>query len=532
MMRQFDAALKGIEISVNTLVAFYQKGADESLKTLRESIGDELCGWLMPGWSYWRAAQGAVQALGEYVMAYAFNTSLEEKIKSICPVDPKVDPKSFAQWLLGLKDISSFVNREWDEQLAYDGWYAKYDGDEKTTEEGGAAMKAAIIDALEKMRAGLVKQRQDIEKAQSGIADKAKAYDDQAKAVEEKFRSAVAASMEKAKPYLDKIEAFRQERMRLLKDDASDMASLEEAQFAAANKSCYTAVNRQGVLDAFDVLVGPWREGKMTLKDLKGLPLAYDPYRQAYWRALNEAWSKNKAKMRGVANGCDEFTLSKAYWVDAAGLDAAANILFYEACEKLAVINTKILEEMASLIEEADRAETVFQQEITDFIYRDIPGSLAYPDGFRNQQYFDAALEGASDIQKEFVGSGLIMKQYEALQAMKDGLSGEASATAGLVARQKAIYDRREQVMMAVENRFNNVVSEALRGHRSDGYLRVQRIGLQGPQYFFNTARFANAQGADLASFSGPDERSAQAGTVVVVDAPDKIYRAPNGFPM
>ncbi|MEI6437369.1 MAG: hypothetical protein WCO69_01310 [Candidatus Omnitrophota bacterium] len=510
-MQQFNLAMKGIEVSVNALVIFYNEGADKSIAALKESIGDELCGWLMPGWGYFRATQGAVQALGEYVIAYAFNTSLQAKIQSICPVDPKVDPKGFAQWLLGLKDIRGFVQKEWDEQLAYAGWYLKLDGNTDTKEEMGSAMKDAIIAQLEGLQKGLKDQQAKFDSVQDQINDKKQVYDDQARAAHDKFTQSVEKAMAKSKPYLDQLEAFRLELAGAERQDAEVNAAQMEALLAPV--SAYVPLDRATILGAlakvYD-LVSTDSRGYDPVK----IDENYKEYAVIRGELINKCWATTEAGIGSGRPGVDRAALLKAFWVDVAALQAEEVLLFYKAQEKAAELYKKILPSVEAMQKDYQPKEEQFNKDKGMFM-GEVNATLAFPDMYFQPGLFAINAERLGQQEERYFGAGAFVRAMEEIAASKEMIADDARKIGALIAKEKAMYQSIDAVAANIKNAFENAVPAGLRpdGWEGAGVLMVgiKAFVLPGPmiypkaQYYATVDQVSLVAGLPAPKYEGPE---------------------------
>lgn len=198
-----------------------------ALRALGTEVADKIMGYFIPGWGYYRLAQAMIEALGKFVLGYAFDAALEGKIAAIAPVDPKTDPQGFANWVMKIDNISAFVKREWDEQIGYTGWYAKYDGDAKTTDGFGDNMQAAIVAELFRVKKDVLAKERLKEELEARIrAEEAKVREAN-KAIKDLVKEALRPMEEPLKM----LEEFETRYYGLQKVDTQE--AVEEATEAA-----------------------------------------------------------------------------------------------------------------------------------------------------------------------------------------------------------------------------------------------------------------------------------------------------------
>jgi hypothetical protein len=248
-MKAFGHALDAAEISYSAYKKWNEGKTSEALTDMGKAIADKVMEYMIPGWGYYRLAQSLVEALGNWVMKYAFDTALEGKINQILPVSPRTNPEKFATWILAT-DVAAYVNREWDEQIGYGGWYAKYDGKDDTKDESGSEMKKKIIETLEKLKSEAAEKKR--------VEDELRAkYEEQDRAV----RDAEQAIRESTKELMQQIEntlrplTEYQERMHGLKrQDAQEAVETvteyyEEVEESVPDASAYQPINRAAIID-------------------------------------------------------------------------------------------------------------------------------------------------------------------------------------------------------------------------------------------------------------------------------------------
>jgi hypothetical protein len=259
-MKAFGYALDAVEISYTAYKKWNEGKPGEALTDMGKAVADKVIEFMVPGWGYYRLAQSVVEALGKWVMQYAFDTALEGKINQILPSSYRTNPEKFAEWILSI-NVASYVSREWDEQIGYGGWYAKYDGDDKTKDEFGEGMKKKIIANLERL--------QNDARVKKDIADQIRAkYEEQDRLVREAERAVQEATkgvMQQIEDALKPLAQYEERVYGLKRQDAQEAVETvtEQYQEAAAkvpDASAYSPMNRESVINALKDMydqVGP-----------------------------------------------------------------------------------------------------------------------------------------------------------------------------------------------------------------------------------------------------------------------------------
>ncbi|MBF0478016.1 MAG: hypothetical protein HQL26_00900 [Candidatus Omnitrophica bacterium] len=245
--------LDGVEISWATYRKWNEGKPDEAMTDMGKAIADKVMEFFIPGWGYYRLAQGMVEALGKWVMAYAFDTALEGKINAIAPVAPKQNPEAFAQWLLTVDNIPAFVKREWDEQIGYTGLYAKYDGDDKTKDEFGDAMEKKIVETLETMKTEALKRKT----VENELKTKLQEEDRKAADLLKKVQDATAKTQAAMDQALMPLKKFEEKYYGLVKQDTQEVVaeaeqSYEKVQNDVPDPSAYSPMDRGSVINALE----------------------------------------------------------------------------------------------------------------------------------------------------------------------------------------------------------------------------------------------------------------------------------------
>ena len=252
-LNALSKALDGLEVLKGSYDAWSEKGAEDGLRALGVGIADKIFEYSIPGWGYYRLAQALVEALGNYVMAYAFDDALQSKREAILPFDPKKDSKAFANWLL-TTEVKPFVDLAWVEQIGYTGAYAKYDGKDETKEEFGDAMKQKIIDNLTRLKDELLQKKQIEDSLKSQI----EAQDAKARAAGQAVKAVTDQAIKEADVYLSRIEAFEQKYYGLQKQDIqtgmnSAQKEFEQTQAEDARQQYhYKPLNRAAIISAME----------------------------------------------------------------------------------------------------------------------------------------------------------------------------------------------------------------------------------------------------------------------------------------
>ncbi len=458
-MRAVAVGIKGIEVTVGAMVKWYQKGPEEGIKELFKGTSEALGEWLIPGWAVYRSAQGLVEALGNYVAGYAFDTSFQAKKHDIYQHDPKTDPKGFAQWVLSLTDIRGFVEREWVQQIGYKGNYFKYDFDITTKEEFGDAMKEAIIAELTKVRAGLIKQQQEFNSVQQKIEARQREYDDKARASNDQLNALTKQALDKAQPYLDKIDQFQVQQAGYKKEDAQAYLQTAESSLAGANSTCAVGLGSKVRQEALTLVYSSITDGSF---DRTKIAERFDAYQRTRESQIRSVYDKNSAiATNNLEDACNKETVFKAYGLDQAAIAAEEQVIFLEAAEKAIKLNEKIRVGMDKLKGDADAGQEEYSKAMSGLL-DEVQRTLNFPDSWHNPRFFPLFFE-RQQADTSLIGSGMIYQMYEGLVAMKDQLTQDQRSAASLSQKEAAIGANYAQALAKVRNDFESLVPKGLR---------------------------------------------------------------------
>ena len=221
-MNAVKAGISAAKVGWSVYSTWSTKGAEEGCRELGKQTGEKIIEYFIPGWGWYRLAQAATEALGNYVVAYAFDTSLQAKMDVVLSGhDPKSNPKAFKDWILAT-DIQSYVQKEWDEQLAYGGWYLKGKNNE------GDSMEKAIIASLNQMKAE-VQKRAAIE---NEVRSNLEGLDSEAKAAAAAVQGVIDGAGKDAQPALGMIDNFNSNIYEYQKEDYQETVEQTKAQDA------------------------------------------------------------------------------------------------------------------------------------------------------------------------------------------------------------------------------------------------------------------------------------------------------------
>ncbi|MBF0123156.1 MAG: hypothetical protein HQL21_07110 [Candidatus Omnitrophica bacterium] len=305
-MNGVKAGIASAEIAWTVYSTWSTKGAEEGCRELGKQVGDKVMEYFIPGWGYYRLAQAAVEALGNYVVGYAFDTSLEAKLNVILDGrHPKSNPKAFTDWIMAT-DIPSYVQKEWDEQLAYSGWYLK------GKENEGDNMKGAIITALQQMKSEIQKRRE----IEQQVRAKLEALDSVAKSASSGVQGAIDTAGKDASPVLSAIESFKtkvyeykKEDYKEVVDEAQDRAEHFDSLYARASpvfkyESC--AIDRQAVLNALREAFDSFTDSGVDGYDQNVVEVGIERYQEVRKKALADSWNKIQDLMKEGQRVSDE----------------------------------------------------------------------------------------------------------------------------------------------------------------------------------------------------------------------------------
>jgi len=515
------------EVGYKVYKEWSEKGPEAGLKKLSGEVIDKVMEYAVPGWGYYKIAQSLVIALGEYVLAYSFDTAFQTKLDILMPYKPvKGQSKQYAQWLLNT-DITSYVTREWNEQLAYSGWYAKFDGDDKTKETGGDAMLKALIAHLEGLKAELKKKEQ----IKKDLENRISALEEDTKKADREVRAITANALKEIGPYLAKIEEFERNYYGFKKKDAEKQAQAAEREFERELQRAlkdatikYTPIDKGTILSyleaAGDEIKETGNEGydqavtkeryeeylkirKRIIQDStddirekeksasEKYKKRYAEYKAQYeakkaeeknithgdkraqlarleqeLQAINDAWIAARAPYSHAAHR----GLSRDQKNDLQVLRNKETVLIYEMLERANVKNIAIQEFMEKAIENVTDAYGTFSRELTG-VRAEIKDRMHFSDLWR--------VPGWGYVQKLKVEvsntayqPGEFDRRLSELKLVRKKLEEDAKAAKDIYKKEKASYEKYFGVVTNVRKRYMEIVPEGIRfirGAAKDG---------------------------------------------------------------
>lgn len=244
----------GAVITYKVYDTWAKQDGSAALRMMGTEVADKIMGYFIPGWGYYRLAQAMVEALGNFVLAYAFNEALQGKIAEIAPVSPTGNPEGFANWIMTIDNISAFVHREWDEQIGVDGLYLKYDGDSKTNDDFGHDMQVAIIAELHRVKKDVIAKK----KIEAEIEAKLREEEADAIRADNNMKEFVQEALKPMQAVLDLLSIFEKKYYGLQKTDAKQVVAATEVSYAEAKEavdlSQYQPLAREKLLGLFEAM--------------------------------------------------------------------------------------------------------------------------------------------------------------------------------------------------------------------------------------------------------------------------------------
>ncbi len=512
-MNAIKSAVSAAEIGWKVYGTWSAKGAEEGVRELGVQVGTKIIEYFVPGWGYYRLAQAAVEALGNYVVVYAFDTSLQEKMRIVLTGhDPRTDPAGFKTWILSV-NIASYVQQEWDEQLAYGGWYLKGSNE-------GESMKKAIITALEKMKAE-VKQRAD---AENQMRANLEGLDSEAKAAAAAVQATIDASGKEFEPILSGIDKFKSDIIGCEKQDqqeqideskqAAQLQAQQDSRFETAFK--YSPFAHDSVLKALknalsEITDGPGPKGydpkaidqgmadylairqqvvggkgaeverdiKISQDKVAQAEAQYNPVMASLWAQIDDAWSnpaRRNALEAQLASVSDAFQTARGPYMniayrnflpeefssDQGVLAEEEQEVFLEARQRQVQFHQamdKLAEELQAEVDKAAgdyvTAMAVVGEKALKLHY---PGALSSP-----VETFAALAEQEKLLQSiAYREPGDVIKNAQRVETIKSDLLADKELLPVVQSEQRKIFEAYAATISSVVNRYRDSVPRAL----------------------------------------------------------------------
>ncbi|MFZ5802796.1 MAG: hypothetical protein ACOY3K_06810 [Candidatus Omnitrophota bacterium] len=439
-----------------------------------KAAADEIMEYMVPGWKLYRVAQAIVEALCSYVTGYAFDTALESKVKAVLPFPPESNPKAFVDWIQTV-NIREHVTREWDDQLAYSGWYLKFDGKSGTQEESGDAMKEAIIATLERMKSDILAEKAKMEAVQREFDQKIRELEMKSDEANKAAKAVLDGIFAKAEPYLKLIEDYQANLYGNQKSDLEAQISEAEAQMSAVPTSVtYNPVDDGSILAALETALSEITEDYRSGYDYEKADGLWDLYVEVRKRAIAEngkQFAELSAKLAQTKDTNEMNRLSKALhseWpkkqqADLAALAAKEQLLITEATERckkmvedLKAAFQEINEEWMKALEDYQAAEEALDDKIQT--------SLKYPGVYSSPETSvpsSAPYLGDQRIPEE------VLKAIEPLRLYKKEIESDAMSASGLQNQHRDNVKKLEGVYHRLKGQFESLVQKDYRRIKS-----------------------------------------------------------------
>ncbi|MFA7001135.1 MAG: hypothetical protein WC352_03210 [Candidatus Omnitrophota bacterium] len=506
-MNAVKGALDAVEIGWDVLDAWSKKGTEAGLRKLGEKIGDKIVAYLVPGWGWYKLAQDLVKAIGEYVVNYAFDTALEAKMKVVLGAnDPQTNPAGFVDWIQKV-DIASYVQREWDEQLAYGGWYLKGAGNE------GENMKMAIIAELNKLK-GEVQQKKQVE---SELRQKLSELDDQAAKASDAVKDTADKAMSQFEPAFKVIQNYENAIGGFAKQDAQENVT-EEEQEQAQQKAWYTKVrmaaqytpmDQGSVLSALEAALDGIKESGTDGYDAEKISDLYKHYQEvrtkaiqkssediankieasskvleqlsaqylpqlrsigdqmnaardeahrnalaAQYNAISNAWSNAATPHFNVVNA---WILHSEQAKDIEVLAAKEQVAYAGAAERAAKKRQEIVTKLGEAAEKLNSAVEGYAQSRNEL--EAAVGALNYAGAWRSPDFLESMVNALSG-EYEWVGD--VVKAREGLLRQKDAITADVAAAGPLHAKENENFEKFYATDMEDLKVYRSVIPKAL----------------------------------------------------------------------
>ncbi|HNV86610.1 MAG TPA: hypothetical protein PKL97_06555 [Candidatus Omnitrophota bacterium] len=506
-MNAVKTALAGADVLVDAYKEWQKGGIDEGIKALKVKAAEKIIEYFIPGWGYYRLAQALVEALCQYIVAYAFDAALEAKLKAILPIDRVQNPKGFEQWLVGT-DVVSYVNTEWEEQIGVTGWYFKYDGDDKTQDEFGDNMKTALIQKLSEMKDDIMKKHQIEAEMKVRIqAEEAKTAE-AARAI----KALAGQAMQGVQPYIDMIDSFKENIYGYRKQDVQQKAAQVQREYEQAVATSpkemyqYKPFDKSSILSALEAaysevtdtfskgydlkkaaeLLEHYKEVRAKaaqdnerqfeepLKKLSDMNQEYQKESNAHWLSHNKVWYEEEQreiqlrwlqKMTPIGDAVGQMRkLQQADWATLPPLEEAIRL---EAAGRNQKMVDELYEGMQKIQGEVDQAIKAYEASMTEWNNK-ISG-LNYPDQWNYPS--ETSLPGMGDMYPSS-----LVKTIEPMEIYRKNLAADAQTAASLEGELKKILADYRSAYESAKGDFESLVQKPYREY--DEYMWKANIDI------------------------------------------------------
>ncbi|MDD5730425.1 MAG: hypothetical protein PHN57_04790, partial [Candidatus Omnitrophica bacterium] len=520
-MNAVKAGISTAQIGWSVYAQWKDKGAEEGCRELGKQVGEKIIEYFIPGWGWYQLSQEAVKAIGNYVVGYAFDTSLQAKIAIILDVNsPQKNPMGFKTWITSV-DIPSYVQREWDEQLAYGGWYLKGKDNE------GENMKIAIIKELQKLKADVLQKSQ----AESQIRSSLEALDAETKAASDGVNAVIDGASKEAQPALALIDNYETTIYGYKKQDAEVEAGTDEKQYETTLKGLaaqqqavsYDKLDHGRILSAMEAAFDEIKESGLSGYDQERLNQGYQTYLEIRKKVISDKqdWitsQKNHAaqviaqvhqaydpqmnavseRMNKINSNSSEYkslqaqmnSLSTAltnavrpYWSTAYVLDQPfildQQVLVDEEKALGEEIRGRAMKMRVHLEEVAQKLQAKVDQLVMDYtnemakLNDKAASQLALPEGWGSPDYYKSIVDNLGlGIERQYEMQGDVENEANQLDEMKKKLQADSVLASSLYAERLKIFN---YYCTAARNFINEYENSVPKGLQEKTYAKDQQ---------------------------------------------------------
>ncbi|MBV5341670.1 MAG: hypothetical protein J0665_19300 [Deltaproteobacteria bacterium] len=520
-MKILDGSIKSAEIGWSTYQAWNSGGAEAGLRALSGSVADEVLGALVPGWGTFRLAQGAVIALGEYVMAYAFDTALAGKINTIFP-DIQGNPQGFGEWVIDKSPsaIRAKIDNDW-ELVDYSGMWAG-----TGTDAGEEKMKQAIADQIIDMRSSLMAKHRTERIAQQEVMSLVDKAESDKKLAESQVIALTAAASTQAAEGLKVFNQFKGTVLVLKKDAVEQMgkeAKEQSEEIAEGQKKrIFQPINMEPALKHLEIALKEYNESpangyNQALIEFEENAFA-DEYRSAiHAAALANDESGSLIELPGnllvFSDGSQAYTKARK-----ALFDAKVAAMRLEAEARLELARTAAHSDMQSLSDRIKAFNAVSKQMAKSLeerigaqlsaanIYFSRPGdkdfmALAYANLFGSEAgtYLTAISELKEKGTFYDARPGFYLKAWLDMKKAEKKAQQDASLAGVLLGQEKAFFTDRAIAARAILDAFKKKFSEKIRPADSTLVARLGAEQIAGNNWCGSIATFHCFESGDAA---------------------------------
>jgi hypothetical protein len=511
-MKILDGSIKSAEIGWSTYQAWNSGGAEAGLRALGGSVADEVLGALVPGWGAFRLAQGAVIGLGEYVMAYAFDTALAGKVNTIFP-DIQGNPQGFGEWVIDKSPsaIRAKIDNDW-ELVDYSGMWAG-----TGTDAGEEKMKQAIADQIIAMRSSLMAKHRKERIAQQEVMNLVDQAESEKKLAESQVRALTEDAAGKTSEQLKVFNQFKGTVLAHKKDAAEQMGkeAKEQSEEIAKGQTQRTfhPINMEPALKHLDIALKEYNESPSKGYDRALIEFEENAFADEYNSAIRAAAVANgesgslielPGRQLVFSDGSLAYTKAQKALFDARitamRLEAEARLELARSAARSAMqsLSDRIKgfnaesKQMAKSLEERVGAQLSAAN-----IYFTNPGdkefmALAYANLFGSEAgtYLTAISELKEKGNFYDARPGFYLKAWQDMKKAEKKAQQDASLVGVLLGQEKAFFAERSVAARAILDAFRKMFSEKIRPTDSELVARAGAEQIAGNNWCGSIAAF------------------------------------------